>query len=100
MTQSPPPTALQIRDFFSQLLQKHYSLPRDTADALVRPWLYGQEKEIMSYDLDTYRALFGPEIGAILYGRRSEYGKERVKERVEALVKEHADYLYIIKEER
>lgn len=60
-----PPSA--VREYLAQYLAEKYNVPIKVAGDLVSPWKIGWGNELSYYDLETFRSLFGSEIGAILY---------------------------------
>jgi hypothetical protein len=67
-------SAESVRTYFHTILTEHYSIPSSEASTIVSAWRYGRTKEVINFEIETYREIFGPEIGALLYGWRLKYG--------------------------
>lgn len=76
-------SAEDIRKHFAEILVKEYSMSQDYAEYYVKKWLYGKRKEIREFDIETYRQIFGPEVGSILHGHRFSYGPQHSKNGLE-----------------
>jgi len=57
-----------VRTYFSAILKELHNLPEADAVSIASHWKYGRGSEISYYDIETYRSIFGPEAGTLLYG--------------------------------
>ncbi|CZR62582.1 uncharacterized protein PAC_12479 [Phialocephala subalpina] len=68
--QLPPtyatPTA--VRDFLATLLRDHHAVPESEVREMASKWRLGRGSELVSIGVETYRAILGAEVGAILFG--------------------------------
>jgi hypothetical protein len=67
-------SAESVRTYFHTILTEHYSIPSSEASTIVSAWRYGKDREVFHFDIETYRQIFDPEIGSLLYGWRLNYG--------------------------
>jgi hypothetical protein len=72
--------AQSVRDYFTRVLVEKYLVPQPEAEASTSKWRYGTAREVAGFDVETYRQIFGPEIGGILYGHRFSYSKKTLKD--------------------
>jgi hypothetical protein len=65
----PPSSASpqEVRAYFSSILAQNHSVPEAEAAQLVKEWKYGTGAEVKTLDVETYRAIFGAEIGSLLW---------------------------------
>ncbi|PVH85052.1 hypothetical protein DL98DRAFT_527996 [Cadophora sp. DSE1049] len=70
-----------IRTYFS-ILTEHYSIPASDVEKCVSCWKYGKDAEVLYYDCETYRAIFGDEIGAISFRWKKDYIQNCVGEEI------------------
>ena len=76
-TKNPPPPISQpvqklkslaeVRAHFARILIQNHQIPSAEAHELVKPWKYGTGNEVRTFDASTYREIFGPEVGTLLY---------------------------------
>lgn len=68
--QLPPADASPavIRNYIESLLVELHSLTRKEAEDISAKWKLGRGAELISYNIDIYRAIFGIEAGTILFG--------------------------------
>lgn len=57
-----------VRTYFSTILTEFHNVPEADAVSIASHWKYGRGSEISYYGIDTYRSIFGPEAGILLYG--------------------------------
>lgn len=62
--ESPPAT---VRAYFATILHERHGLPENEAAGIVAAWKLGRGAELATYDLQTFRDLFGSETGMLLY---------------------------------
>lgn len=62
--ESPPAT---VRAYFATLLHERHGVPEDEAASIAAAWRLGRGAELATYDLQTFRDLFGSETGMLLY---------------------------------
>ncbi len=62
------PSSQSVREYFAKVLVEKYSVPQSEAEVYTSKWRYGTAREVVGFDVETYRQIFGPEIGGILYG--------------------------------
>jgi hypothetical protein len=70
-TPKPPAqdaTPEAVRTYFTTILKELHNVSEADAVSIASHWEYGRGSEIPYYDIDTYRSLFGPEVGILLYG--------------------------------
>ncbi|RJE20361.1 hypothetical protein PHISCL_07300 [Aspergillus sclerotialis] len=65
----PDPTSSPdvVRIYLTTLLRHYHDIPGEEARAIASNWKYGRGSEILYYDLETFRAMFGSEAGMLLY---------------------------------
>jgi hypothetical protein len=65
----PPSSASpeEVRAYFSSILAQNHPVPGAEAAQLVKEWKYGTGAEVRTLDVATYRAIFGAEIGSLLW---------------------------------
>jgi hypothetical protein len=65
----PPSSASpqEVRTYFSSILAQNHSVPEAEAPQLVKDWKYGTGAEVETVDVETHRAIFGAEIGSLLW---------------------------------
>lgn len=68
-----PPSV--VRAYFSEILSKHHDVPSAEAIAITAQWRVGRGSELTYYDIETFRAIFGAEIGTLLFG----YARKELK---------------------
>ncbi|KAL7894207.1 hypothetical protein HDV63DRAFT_390066 [Trichoderma sp. SZMC 28014] len=56
-----------VRKYLANILHFSYNVPAEHAEALVSGWQYGRGRELVHYDIATFRQIFGAEVGALLY---------------------------------
>ncbi|TVY83071.1 hypothetical protein LSUE1_G004003 [Lachnellula suecica] len=61
-----PPS--EVRTYLTTILKTCHGVPEAEALEIAANWQYGRGSEITYYDIGTYRTLFGPEAGVLLYG--------------------------------
>jgi hypothetical protein len=73
----PPPNATPstVRAYFARVLRDRYDIPREEAEDIAAKWRYGRGSEVAYYDIDTFRSIFGGEVGDLLF----RYTREGVK---------------------
>jgi hypothetical protein len=80
-TPKPPAQDAQpeaVRTYFHTILTELHNVSEQEAVSIASHWKYGRGSEISYYDIDTYRSIFGPEVGNLLYGHaRQELRKGR-----------------------
>ncbi|TGO31013.1 hypothetical protein BPAE_0002g01060 [Botrytis paeoniae] len=78
---SVPPldaTSLTVREYISHILHNHYDVPKDEAENLAAQWKYGRGSELRTFDVDTFRSIFGVEAGTLLFAYlRKELGPSK-----------------------
>jgi hypothetical protein len=57
-----------IRSYIESLLVELHSLTRKESEETTSKGKLGREAELISYDIGTYRAIFGIKAGILLYG--------------------------------
>jgi len=70
-------SAAEVRAHFARVLVQTHQIPSPEAHDLVKPWKYGTGNEVSTFDAETYRGIFGPEVGMLLYQtqfRKAENG--------------------------
>lgn len=60
--------AAAVRDFFARLLVQNHGLDEAAAREIAGRWQFGRGSELRYYHVDTFRAMFGPEAGDLLFG--------------------------------
>lgn len=65
---SPSSTPTEVRTYFTTLLTTLHGVPEPEAQAIAAKWRLGRGTELRSYDLTTFREIFGVEAGTVLYG--------------------------------
>ncbi|TGO54094.1 hypothetical protein BOTNAR_0277g00090 [Botryotinia narcissicola] len=65
----PPPdaTSFTVREYISHILHNHYDVPKHEAEDLATQWKYGRGSELRTFDVDTFRSIFGVEVGTLLF---------------------------------
>ncbi|TGO10507.1 hypothetical protein BTUL_0133g00140 [Botrytis tulipae] len=69
-TPSVPPldaTSFTVREYISHILYNHYDVPKHEAEDLATQWKYGRGSELRTFDVDTFRSIFGAEVGTLLF---------------------------------
>ncbi|KAF7862788.1 uncharacterized protein EAF02_010337 [Botrytis sinoallii] len=56
-----------VREYISHILHHHYDVPKDKAETLAAQWKYGRGAELRTFDVDTFRSIFGVEAGTLLF---------------------------------
>lgn len=64
LAESPPAT---VRAYLASLLHERHGVPEDEAAGIADAWRLGRGAELATYDLQTFRDMFGSETGALLY---------------------------------
>ncbi|PVH83250.1 hypothetical protein DL98DRAFT_413164 [Cadophora sp. DSE1049] len=66
----PPPSATpsEVRTYFTTLLSNLHSVPTSDAKGTASKWKLGRGEEMLSFDIETYRQIFGWEAGTALFG--------------------------------
>ncbi|TGO46110.1 hypothetical protein BCON_0344g00020 [Botryotinia convoluta] len=67
---SVPPldaTSFTVREYISHILHNHYDVPKNEAENLAAQWEYGRGPELRTFDVDTFRSIFGVEAGTLLF---------------------------------
>jgi hypothetical protein len=72
-------SAQEVREYFEHVLVHEYSIPDNFASKYASKWTYGKGKEVASFDIETYRQIFGTQIGSILYTNKPSYMKQQVR---------------------
>jgi hypothetical protein len=67
----PTSTTQSVRDHFYTILTQNYDIPAEEAESIVSKWRYGKDREVHNYDIQTYREIFGTEIGSLLHGYKT-----------------------------
>jgi hypothetical protein len=70
-TPTPPPqdaTPTEVRSWFITLLCDLHAVPENEAKEIASKWRLGRGSELIYYDVDTFRNIFGGEEGTILFG--------------------------------
>ncbi|KAK0118325.1 hypothetical protein ONS95_012619 [Cadophora gregata] len=65
-----PPTSAtpsEVRTYFSTLLSTLHSAPAKNAEEIASKWKLGRGEEMLSFDIETYREIFGREAGTVLF---------------------------------
>lgn len=67
--QLPPDSAIpaEVRTYFTSLLSQNFHLPPKEAEILAQAWKYGTGAQVYRFSIDTYRGIFGAELGTMLY---------------------------------
>ena len=61
-----PPS--EVQSYFTNILVDLHGIPEKEAKEIGSRWKYGRGSEVTYYDVDTFRAIFGPEVGTVLFG--------------------------------
>ena len=85
-----------IRAYFASILTNHYSIPTSDAEDYVSAWKYGKDAEVLSFDCVTYRAIFGDEIGAILFRWKKDYSETVLRRRLDGRKEEEVQRKFVI----
>ncbi|THV44721.1 hypothetical protein BGAL_0589g00080 [Botrytis galanthina] len=67
---SVPPldaTSFTVREYISHILHNQYDVPKHEAEDLAAQWKYGRGSELRTFDVDTFRSIFGAEAGTLLF---------------------------------
>lgn len=62
---SSPPSA--VCAYFTAVLHQLHGVPEDEAAVIASAWKLGRGSKLASFDLQTFRDLFGSEAGMLLY---------------------------------
>ena len=60
-------TPSEVRTYFTSLLSQNFHLPPEEAEILAQAWKYGTGAQVHRFSIDTYRGIFGAEMGTLLY---------------------------------
>merc|ERR1712093_18196 len=58
----------EVQTYFTSLLSTLHSVPASEAREIASKWKLGRGQEMSSFDVETYRQIFGWEAGTILFG--------------------------------
>jgi hypothetical protein len=70
-TPQPPEidaSPVHVRNWFITLLVDLHGVPEAEAQEIASKWKYGRGSELLYYDVDTFRTIFGSEAGTLLFG--------------------------------
>lgn len=56
-----------VRHYLAQVLYYKCNIPIEEAKDIAANWQYGQGSALTYFDIDTFRAIFGGEAGALLH---------------------------------
>lgn len=70
--------ASEVCEFFYQTLIDDFNVPPAEAETIASQWRYGGGRELAYFDREAFRAIFGGEVGTILY-EKSRTSSRRVK---------------------
>jgi hypothetical protein len=57
-----------VRNWFVTILTDLHSVSESEARDIASKWKYGRGSELLYYDVDTFRVIFGGEAGTLLFG--------------------------------
>ncbi|KFY23762.1 hypothetical protein V491_02415 [Pseudogymnoascus sp. VKM F-3775] len=63
----PSSTPSNVRTYFAAVLHRLHGVPLPEAERIAAAWKLGRGSELMSYDPQTFRDLFGSEAGMLLF---------------------------------
>lgn len=65
---TPSATPSEVQTYFTSLLSTLHSVTANEAREIASKWKLGRGQEMSSFDVDTYRQIFGWEAGTVLFG--------------------------------
>jgi hypothetical protein len=63
----PDSPASTVRAYLTAILHQHHGVTESEATRIAAAWKVGRGAELMSYDVQTFRDLFGSEVGMLLF---------------------------------
>ncbi|EDO04384.1 predicted protein [Sclerotinia sclerotiorum 1980 UF-70] len=60
-------TPADVRKYLTALLVQNHGISIEEAKEVAACWIYGRGSEFYQYDLETFKNLFGNEIGMLFY---------------------------------